>query len=62
MADRLGLPLMVADNRDPFRTACTVSIDAAEGVTTNERGGPGATIGLLADPSSTPERSSVLAT
>src|SRR6476469_1935540 len=33
-ADRLGLPLMVADNRDPRRTAYTVTVDAAEGVTT----------------------------
>src|ERR1017187_3817562 len=34
LADRLGLPLMVADNRDPRRTAYTVTVDAAEGVTT----------------------------
>jgi 3,4-dihydroxy 2-butanone 4-phosphate synthase/GTP cyclohydrolase II len=33
-ADRLGLPLMVADNRDPRRTAYTVTVDAAEGVST----------------------------
>ena len=33
-ADRLGLPLMVADNRDPRLTAYTVTVDAAEGVTT----------------------------
>jgi 3,4-dihydroxy 2-butanone 4-phosphate synthase/GTP cyclohydrolase II len=33
-ADRLGLPLMVTDNRDPRRTAYTVTVDAAEGVTT----------------------------
>ena len=33
-ADRLGLPLMVVDNRDPRRTAYTVTVDAAEGVTT----------------------------
>ena len=33
-ADRLRLPLMVADNRDPLRTAYTVTVDAAEGVTT----------------------------
>jgi len=33
-ADRLGLPPMVADNRDPRRTAYTVTVDAAEGVTT----------------------------
>ncbi len=30
----LGLPLMVADNTAPFKTAFTVSIDAKEGVTT----------------------------
>ena len=29
VADRLELPLMVADNRDPLRTAYTVSVDAA---------------------------------
>jgi 3,4-dihydroxy 2-butanone 4-phosphate synthase / GTP cyclohydrolase II len=34
LADRLALPLMVADNRDPRRTAYTVTVDAAEGVTT----------------------------
>ncbi len=33
-ADRLGLPLMVTDNRDPRHTAYTVTVDAAEGVTT----------------------------
>ena len=33
-AERLGLPPMVADNRDPRRTAYTVTVDAAEGVTT----------------------------
>lgn len=33
-ADRLGLPLMVTDNRDPHRTAFTVSVDAAAGVST----------------------------
>jgi 3,4-dihydroxy 2-butanone 4-phosphate synthase/GTP cyclohydrolase II len=55
-ADRLGLPLMVADNRDPLRTAYTVSIDAAHGVTTGISAADRArTIGLLADPSSTPD-------
>jgi 3,4-dihydroxy 2-butanone 4-phosphate synthase/GTP cyclohydrolase II len=55
-ADRLGLPLMVADNRDPLRTAYTVSIDAAEGVTTGISAADRAhTIRLLADPSSTPD-------
>jgi 3,4-dihydroxy 2-butanone 4-phosphate synthase/GTP cyclohydrolase II len=34
LADRLALPPMVADNRDPRRTAYTVTVDAAEGVTT----------------------------
>ena len=54
-ADRLGLPLMVADNRDPLRTAYTVSIDAAEGVTTGISAADRArTIRLLADPLSTP--------
>ena len=53
-ADRLGLPLMVADNRDPLRTAYTVSIDAAAGVTTGISAADRAqTIRLLADPSST---------
>lgn len=33
-ADRLGLPLMVPDNEDRLRTAYTVSVDAAVGVTT----------------------------
>lgn len=55
-ADRLGLPLMVADNRDPLRTAYTVSIDAAQGVTTGISAADRArTIRLLADPLSTPE-------
>ena len=55
-ADRLGLPLMVADNRDPLRTAYTVTVDAAEGVTTGISAADRAhTIRLLADPLSTPE-------
>jgi 3,4-dihydroxy 2-butanone 4-phosphate synthase/GTP cyclohydrolase II len=55
-ADRLGLPLMVADNRDPLRTAYTVSVDAAEGVTTGISAADRTrTIRLLADPLSTPE-------
>jgi len=33
-ADRLGLPPMVANNQDPRGTAYTVTVDAAEGVTT----------------------------
>ena len=34
VADRLALPLMVAENRDPLRTAYTVSVDATTGITT----------------------------
>jgi len=33
-ADALNLPLMVPESQDPRRTAYTVSVDAAEGVTT----------------------------
>ncbi|MBW8172480.1 3,4-dihydroxy-2-butanone-4-phosphate synthase [Ornithinimicrobium sp. Arc0846-15] len=33
-ADRLQLPLMVVNNADPFRTAYTVTVDAAVGVST----------------------------
>ncbi|GIH74192.1 riboflavin biosynthesis protein RibBA [Planobispora longispora] len=32
--DRLGLPLMVHDNRERMRTAYTISVDARDGVTT----------------------------
>ncbi|MEW6668025.1 MAG: bifunctional 3,4-dihydroxy-2-butanone-4-phosphate synthase/GTP cyclohydrolase II [Thermodesulfobacteriota bacterium] len=34
IVDRLKLPLMVTDNRSPFKTAFTVSIEARKGVTT----------------------------
>jgi 3,4-dihydroxy 2-butanone 4-phosphate synthase/GTP cyclohydrolase II len=34
IVQRLGLPLMVQDNRSRFQTAFTVSVDAKEGVTT----------------------------
>ena len=34
LADRLDLPLMVTRNRDPLRTAYTVSVDAGWGITT----------------------------
>jgi len=34
IVERLKLPLMVQDNRSPFKTAFTVSIEAREGVTT----------------------------
>ena len=53
-ADRLGLPLMVIDNRDPRRTAYTVTVDAAEGVTTGISAADRAhTIRLLAQEDST---------
>jgi 3,4-dihydroxy 2-butanone 4-phosphate synthase/GTP cyclohydrolase II len=52
-ADRLGLPLMVTDNQDPRRTAYTVTVDAAEGVTTGISAADRAhTIRLLAQPES----------
>jgi len=34
LADRLGLPPMVAENEDPRRTAYTISVDAGRGITT----------------------------
>src|ERR1700712_353942 len=34
MLDRLEIPLMTPHNRDPLRTAYTISVDAREGVTT----------------------------
>lgn len=54
-ANALRLPPMVTENEDPRKTAYTVSIDAATGITT----GIGAadrtrTLRVLADPSSTP--------
>jgi 3,4-dihydroxy 2-butanone 4-phosphate synthase / GTP cyclohydrolase II len=53
-ADRLGLPLMVADNRDPRHTAYTVTVDAAEGVSTGISAADRAlTIRLLAQDTAT---------
>jgi len=53
-ADHLALPPMVADNRDPRRTAYTVTVDAAEGVTTGISAADRAlTIRLLAQDAST---------
>lgn len=53
--DRLGLPLMVEANQDAYRTAYTVTVDAAEGVTTGISGADRArTARLLADPSAVP--------
>lgn len=54
--DRLGIPLMVRDNADPYRTAFTVSVDARDGITTGISAADRArTARLLADPGSTPE-------
>ncbi|MGN6751576.1 MAG: 3,4-dihydroxy-2-butanone-4-phosphate synthase [Intrasporangium sp.] len=56
IADRLALPLMVADNRDPLRTAYTVSVDAAMGVTTGISAADRTrTVRVLADPASRPD-------
>jgi 3,4-dihydroxy 2-butanone 4-phosphate synthase/GTP cyclohydrolase II len=55
VADHLELPLMVAENRDPLRTAYTVSVDAATGVTTGISATDRLrTVQVLADPASTP--------
>lgn len=54
VADRLDLPLMVRENEDRLRTAYTVTVDAAEGVSTGISAADRAhTIRLLADPSTT---------
>ena len=54
LADRLDLPLMVAENRDPRRTQYTVSVDAARGVSTGISAADRArTLRVLADPGST---------
>jgi 3,4-dihydroxy 2-butanone 4-phosphate synthase/GTP cyclohydrolase II len=53
--DRLGLPLMVHQNRERLRTAYTISVDAAEGVTTGISAADRArTIRTLADPATEP--------
>lgn len=54
IADRLDLPPMVRDNADRLRTAYTVSVDAAHGVSTGISAADRAhTIRLLADPATT---------
>ncbi|WP_331716155.1 3,4-dihydroxy-2-butanone-4-phosphate synthase [Pseudoclavibacter sp. 13-3] len=54
LADRLDLPPMVAHNQDPKRTAYTVTVDAAEGVTTGISATDRCrTLNVLADPAST---------
>lgn len=53
-ADALALPLMVADNADPLRTAYTVTVDATDGVTTGiSAQDRTTTVRLLADPAAT---------
>lgn len=51
----LGLPPMVRENRDPRRTAYTVTVDAATGVSTGISAGDRTrTLGVLADPTARP--------
>ncbi len=53
IADRLNLPIMVERNQDTRRTAYTLSVDAAEGVTTGISASDRArTLTVLADPAS----------
>ena len=53
----LGLNSMVGNNRDAYRTDFTVSVDAAEGITTGISAyDRAATIKILADPEATPEQ------
>ncbi|WP_317231049.1 GTP cyclohydrolase II [Clavibacter sp. MX14-G9D] len=55
IADRLELPLMVADNRDPRGTAYTVSVDAADRLSTGISASDRAhTLRVLADLESVP--------
>ncbi|PTW91250.1 3,4-dihydroxy 2-butanone 4-phosphate synthase/GTP cyclohydrolase II [Microbacteriaceae bacterium MWH-Ta3] len=55
-AAQLNLPLMVQDNKDVRRTAYTVTVDAAEGVTTGISAADRArTLHVLANPSATPD-------
>lgn len=55
LADALDLPLMVARNRDPLRTAYAISVDAAEGVTTGISAADRArTLRVLDDPATGP--------
>ncbi|MCC6269925.1 MAG: GTP cyclohydrolase II [Microbacteriaceae bacterium] len=55
LADRLSLPVMVADNQDPRGTNFTISVDAADrfgtGISASDRAH---TLRVLADPASTP--------
>lgn len=54
-AEALNLPPMVTDNEDPRKTAYTVSVDAATGITTGISASDRTrTLRVLADPGSTP--------
>ncbi|MFP3712250.1 3,4-dihydroxy-2-butanone-4-phosphate synthase [Puerhibacterium sp. TATVAM-FAB25] len=54
-ADALDLPLMVVNNEDSYRTAYTVTVDAAAGVSTGISAADRArTLRVLADPAATP--------
>lgn len=56
IADRLELPVMVVDNRDPLGTNYTISVDAADRSSTGISAGERAhTLRVLADLSSTPD-------
>ncbi len=55
-ADALELPLMVPSSQDPRRTAYTVTVDAADGVTTGISAADRAlTLRVLADPAAGPQ-------
>ena len=55
VADRLNLPVMVERNQDVRTTAYTISVDAAEGVTTGISASDRArTVNILANPDSVP--------
>ncbi|AZZ52568.1 GTP cyclohydrolase II [Rathayibacter festucae] len=57
IADRLELPLMVVDNEDPRGTAYTISVDAADRLSTGISASDRAhTLRVLADPEATPAR------
>jgi 3,4-dihydroxy 2-butanone 4-phosphate synthase / GTP cyclohydrolase II len=57
VADRLGLPLMVERNEDSRGTAYTVSVDAADRISTGISASDRAhTLRILADPEATPDR------
>ncbi len=56
MIDKLALPMMTATNRSPYKTAFTVSIEAAQGVSTGISANDRArTIQVAVDPQSGPD-------